>query len=63
MYNEFKEKNVNAIFNILQKVFIFEKEPQKIGLSQFKDPEHKEKKEEPSLNKKDVKLSDLMRRN
>ena len=63
MYNEFKEKKVNAIFNILQKVFIFEKEPQKIGLSQFKEPEQKEKKEQPSLNKKDVKLSDLMRRN
>ena len=63
MYNEFKEKKVNAIFNILQKVFIFEKEPQKIGLSQFKEPEKKEKKEQPSLNKKDVKLSDLMRRN
>ena len=54
---------MNVIFNILQKVFIFEKEPQKIGLSQFKEPEQKEKKEQPSLNKKDVKLSDLMRRN
>ena len=54
---------MNAILNILQKVFIFEKEPQKIGLSQFKEQEKKEKKEHPSLNKKDVKLSDLMRRN
>ena len=48
--------------NLLQKVFIFDKEPQKIGLSQFKEPEKKEKVEKPSLKSKDVKLSDLMRR-
>jgi len=61
MYNEFKEKKVNAIFNILQKVFIFEKEPQKIGLSQFKEPVHKEKITQPSIKNKNIKLSDLMR--
>ena len=58
-----RRKQVDTILNILQKVFIFEKEPQIIGLSQFKEPVKQEKKEQPSLNKKDVKLSDLMRRN
>lgn len=53
---------MNTIINLLQKMFFFEKEPQKIGLSQFKDvPETK--KNEPSIKNKDVKLSDLMRRN
>ncbi len=46
---------------LMQKIFIFEKEPQKIGLSQLKEPVEK-KKEEPSIKTKDVKLSDLMRR-
>ena len=57
-----RRKQVNTILNILQKVFIFEKEPQKIGLSQFKEPEIKEKKKDTSIKNKDVKLSDLMRR-
>ena len=49
--------------NILQKFFIFEKEPQKIGLSQFKDSTEKKKKENnTSIKTKNVKLSDLMRR-
>jgi len=48
--------------NILNKLFAFEKEPQRIGLTQFK-PEIKTKEPvEPSLKKKNVKLSDLMRR-
>ena len=47
--------------NILQKLFIFEKEPQKIGLSQFKEPIEKVKPT-PSIKNKDIKLSDLMRR-
>ena len=46
---------------IMQKVFIFEKEPQKVGLSQFKAEPVIEKRE-PSIKTKDVKLSDLMRR-
>ena len=50
------------ILNIIQKCFIFEKEPQKIGLSQFKEPVEKSKKEQPSIKNKNVKLSDLMRR-
>ena len=46
---------------LIDKFFIFEKEPQKIGLSQFK--EHtEEKKKEPSIKNKEVKLSDLMRK-
>lgn len=53
---------METILNLIQKMFIFEKEPQKIGLSQFKEPEEKPKKLEPSLKNKDIKLSDLMRR-
>ena len=56
-----RRNKVEKFLNILQKVFIFEKEPQKIGLSQFKDPVEQPKKE-PSIKNKDVKLSDLMRR-
>ena len=47
---------------IINKILIFEKEPQRIGLSQFKDDEIIKKKVEPSIKNKDVKLSDLMRR-
>ncbi len=49
------------ILNLIQKCLIFEKEPQRIGLSQFKEPV-KAKREEPSIKSKDIKLSDLMRR-
>ena len=52
---------METILNLIQKVFIFEKEPQKIGLSQLKETATS-KKEEPSIKNKDVKLSDLMRR-
>lgn len=52
-----------SFINLLQRVFVFEKEPQKIGLSQFKDPVVKEKESQPSLKNKNVKLSDLMRGN
>lgn len=48
-------------YNTIQKIFIFDKEPQKIGLSQFKEEKQVEKKE-VSIKSKDVKLSDLMRR-
>ena len=50
------------ILNLIQKCFLFDKEPQKIGLSQFKDPVEQPKKEQPSIKNKDIKLSDLMRR-
>lgn len=52
---------METILNLIQKCFIFEKEPQRIGLSQFKEPLEK-KVETPSIKSKDVKLSDLMRR-
>lgn len=47
---------------IIQKILIFEKEPQRVGLSQFKPEPVKPKTIEPSIKNKDVKLSDLMRR-
>ena len=50
------------ILNFIEKCFIFDKEPQRIGLSQFKEPVEQKKKEQPSIKSKDVKLSDLMRR-
>lgn len=53
---------MEIFFNLIQKIFIFEKEPQRIGLSQFKDIPEPVKKKEPSIKNKDVKLSDLMRR-
>ena len=52
---------METIYNALQKIFLFDKEPQKIGLSQFKEEPKKEKVEKPSLKSKNVKLSDLMR--
>ncbi len=54
---------MDTILNIINKIFIFEKEPQKIGLSQFKAEPEAKKKEDPSIKNKNVKLSDLMRRN
>lgn len=53
---------MNAFLNILQKVFFFEKEPQRIGLTQFKDQPAPKKKEVKSIKSKDIKLSDLMRK-
>ena len=51
-----------SIFEVIvNKVLAFEKEPQKIGLSQLKEP-IVVKKQEPSIKSKNVKLSDLMRR-
>lgn len=56
-----KETIMNIFETIVHKILLFEKEPQKIGLSQFKEPVAEPKKE-PSIKNKDVKLSDLMRR-
>lgn len=53
---------MDTFIELLQKIFIFEKEPQKIGLTQIKEPVEKKKKEQPSIKNKNVKLSDLMRR-
>ena len=53
---------MSLINTIIKKILIFEKEPQRVGLSQFK-PELKECiPDGPSIRRKDVKLSDLMRR-
>ena len=52
---------MNIFETIIHKILIFEKEPQRIGLSQLKE-EPVVKKTEPSIKNKDVKLSDLMRR-
>lgn len=57
-----KEKFMNLILNLIQKCFMFEKEPQKIGLCQLKEQPVAVKNTEPSLRNKDIKLSDLMRR-
>jgi len=53
---------MNILNLIIKKILIFEKEPQMIGLSQFKPEIKNDIPEGPSLRKKDVKLSDLMRR-
>lgn len=53
---------MNNWAKILQKIFIFEKEPQKVGLSQLKKGIQEKKQPAPSLKNKNVKLSDLMRR-
>ena len=52
---------MGQLLNLIQKIFIFEEKPQKVGLTQFKDPVVKEK-QSVSIRNKDVKLSDLMRR-
>lgn len=57
----FKETIMNILQIILNKILLFEKEPQKIGLSQLKTTKII-KKTEPSIKNKNVKLSDLMRR-
>ena len=57
----FKETIMNILQIILNKILVFEKEPQKIGLSQLKTT-NVIKRTEPSIKNKNVKLSDLMRR-
>lgn len=52
---------MNQILNLIQKVFVFEAKPQKIGLTQLKEPSVLPQKK-PSIKNKEVKLSDLMRR-
>ena len=53
---------MNLVEKIINKILVFEKEPQKIGLSQLKEPTINIPTSGPSLRNKDVKLSDLMRR-
>ena len=52
---------MNTILSLIQKFFIFEKEPQKIGLTQLREPVEVQPKVH-SIKNKDIKLSDLMRR-
>ena len=52
---------MDILNKLIHMIFIFEKEPQKVGLSQFK-PKSTAEPEGPSIRRKDVKLSDLMRR-
>ena len=56
-----KETIMSILETIMHKILIFEKEPQKIGLSQLKEAPII-KQSEPSIKNKNVKLSDLMRR-
>ena len=58
----FKEKLMDLILNFINKCLVFEKEPQKIGLSQLRESEVPVLKKDVSIRNKDVKLSDLMRR-
>lgn len=53
---------METIINLLQNIFMFEKAPQKIGLSQFKESPEQKEKPEPSIKNKNIKLSDLMRK-
>ncbi len=53
---------MNFFEYIKEKIFAFGKEPQKIGLTQFKTPITPKIETSPSLKNKDIKLSDLMRR-
>lgn len=57
-----KENFMDIISKLMQKMLIFEKEPQKIGLSQLKEVNESPVKKVSSLQSKNVKLSDLMRR-
>ena len=52
---------MNLILNLIQKCLVFEKEPQRIGLTQLRE-QPALKQVEPSIKSKDVKLSDLMKR-
>ena len=53
---------MNLFQSIINTVLAFEKEPQKIGLSQLKNISIDKSENTPSIKNKDVKLSDLMRR-
>ena len=44
---------METFLNFIQKIFLFEKEPQKVGLSQFKE-QTEVKKQAPSIKNKDI---------
>ncbi len=51
---------MDKVINLIQKVFMFEAKPQKIGLTQLKKVSGTNVVK-PSIKNKEVKLSDLMR--
>ena len=53
---------MNVFEMIINKILVFEKEPQKIGLTQIKESIIEKADNAPSIKNKNVKLSDLMRR-
>lgn len=53
---------MNFIKYITEKIQNIGKEPQRIGLTQFKEQIASKPVSEPSIKNKEVKLSDLMRR-
>ena len=53
---------MNFIKYITEKIQNIGKEPQKIGLTQFKEQISSKSELQPSIKNKEVKLSDLMRR-
>ena len=52
---------MNIFTSLINKILIFEKEPQKIGLCHI-DEKQVIPQKQPSIKNKDIKLSDLMRR-
>ena len=52
---------MNIFKNLIDKILIFEKEPQKIGLSQL-NMNVETKKVDAPIRAKEIKLSDLMRK-
>ena len=57
-----KGDNMDIINKIVHILLFMEKEPQQVGLSQLKHKSAYTEQEGASIRKKDVKLSDLMRR-
>ena len=53
---------MNIFQAIVNKILIFDKAPQTVGLSQLREKPVKNNNVGPSLKNKDIKLSDLMRR-
>jgi len=53
---------MSILESIMQKIWLIGKEPQKIGLSQFKQEANFKNKKISYKKKNDIKLSDLMRK-
>lgn len=62
-YNLNKEIPMNNMFSFFQEIFMLKKDDNiKVGLTQFKETKIEPLHKDVSITKKDVKLSDLMRR-